>query len=136
LLKHFVRIFQFWLITDQNNTRSTFLRAPSALVDLEKAFDSVDIDALWFKITPQKRREHLSYKSNVSRYQFYVICGENQVSSCAPQIRGVGQGCGSGPCPFYSFINDILKCIDSEGTHAPVVGGLRCRDCYSLMILL
>jgi hypothetical protein len=56
---------------------------------------------------------------------FCVECEENQIFSCAPQTEGVCQDCGSSPCLFSIFINDILVYLDIEGTHYQVINGLR-----------
>ena len=57
--------------------------------------------------------------------QFCVRCGENQVSSCVPQVRRERQGCGLSSNLFYVFIKDAVDCLGTEWTYAPVIGGLR-----------
>jgi hypothetical protein len=59
-------------------------------VDFEKAFDSINREALWYKMRKTGVSENMV--SNIEKMyqdiQFCVKCGENQTSSCAPQTKG------------------------------------------------
>ena len=61
-------------------------------------------------------------------YQQPLVCvrfGQNQITSCVPQPKGILQRFGLSLCLFNVFINDIIECTYIEGTHSPVINGLR-----------
>jgi len=53
------------------------------------------------------------------------VCKEPQL--CTTD-KGGGQGCGLSPCLYNICINDIIGCIDMEGTPSPVIHGLTITD--------
>jgi hypothetical protein len=92
-------------------------------VDFEKAFDSINTEAMWYKMRKIGVSENMVSDIEIM-YQdikFCVKCGGNQRSRCAPQTKGLRQGCGLSPYFFNIFINDIIDYIDKEETHSPVI---------------
>jgi hypothetical protein len=71
-------------------------------VDLEKAFDSIDRESLWYKL----RRKGISgemaecIKSMYDDIKFCVKCGDDMVTDFIGQGRGVRQGCSLSPYLF------------------------------------
>jgi len=63
-------------------------------VDFEKAFDSSNRVALWFKMRKMRVSESIGnyIKIVYQDVNFFVKCGENLISSCATQTEGVLQG--------------------------------------------
>ena len=55
-----------------------------------------------------------SIKTVYQYIQFCVKCGHNQISSCAPQIRGFRQYCGLRPYLFNIFRNYTVGYVDAE----------------------
>jgi hypothetical protein len=52
--------------------------------------------------------------------KFWVKCGENQILLCTTN-KWFRQYCGLSLYLFSVLINDIIGCIDMDGTHSPVV---------------
>ena len=89
-------------------------------MDFEKALDSINREALWYKMRKTGVSENM-VSNREKMYQdikFCVKCGENQRSSCAPQTKGLCQGCGLSLHLFNIFINYIIDYIDKEETHS------------------
>jgi hypothetical protein len=59
-----------------------------------KAFDSIDSEALWFKIRRIEVGENMvnCIKIMYEGTKFCVKCGENEVTTFVPQTRGGGGG--------------------------------------------
>jgi hypothetical protein len=59
-------------------------------VDFEKAFDSVDREALWFKMRRLGVSENMVNCTRIMYRgtKFCVKCGENEVTTIAPQTGG------------------------------------------------
>jgi hypothetical protein len=61
------------------------------LVDLEKAFDSIDREALWFKMRKKGVNDNMveCIKKVCDDTKFCVKCGGNEVTDFVEQRRGV-----------------------------------------------
>jgi hypothetical protein len=77
------------------------------LVDLEKAFDSVDREALWLKMKKKGVSDNMvkCIKKMYDDTKFCVKCCGNEVTGFIEQRRGVSQGCSLSPY-LFNIIND------------------------------
>jgi hypothetical protein len=68
-------------------------------VDFEKAFDSIDRETLLIKMREIGVNENVLNCTQImcQDIKFCVKCGENLISSCATQNKGVHQGRGFSP---------------------------------------
>jgi hypothetical protein len=94
------------------------------LVDLEKAFDSFDREALWFKMRKKGVSDNMveCIKKMYDNTKFCLKCGGNKVTDFVEQRRGVRWGCSLSPYLFIIFIDDIMGYISEGNVHAPVIG--------------
>jgi hypothetical protein len=79
-------------------------------VNLEKAFDPIDRETLWYKL----RRKGISdkmvecFRRMYDGIKFCVKCGEDVMTDFIEQERGVRQGCSLSPYLFNTFIDDMI----------------------------
>jgi hypothetical protein len=78
-------------------------------VDFEKAFDSINHEAVWFEMTKKGVSERVvSCLSNMHEgIKFCVRCVNNEVTNFVTQTKGVRQGCDLSPYLFNIFIDII-----------------------------
>ena len=86
-----------------------------ALIDLKKAFDTIDHNILIKKVpflgfTDETVKWYTSYLSN----RKFIISTENANSHKASITCGVPQGSILGPLLFLIYINDMPQAVDSE----------------------
>ena len=85
------------------------------LIDLQKAFDTIDYNILIKKMpflgsADETIKWYVSYLSN----RKFIISMENANLDKASITRGVPQGSVLGPLLFLIYINDIPQAVDSE----------------------
>jgi hypothetical protein len=68
-------------------------------VDLEKAFESIDREVLWFKMRKKGVSDNMVeyIKKMYDDTKFCVKCGGNEVTDFVEQRRRVRQGCSLSP---------------------------------------
>jgi hypothetical protein len=78
-------------------------------VNFKKAFDSINRAALWFKVRRIGVSENMvnCIRITYEGTKFCVKCGENELTTFAPQTRGARQGCSLSPYLFNNFINEL-----------------------------
>ena len=96
--------------------------------DLEKCFDSVQRDALWYKLleTGMSKKCVRTIKSLYDECRFSIRDGE-MYSEPVRSRTGVMQGSQLSPILFLLFINDLAaKLLEVKGRHAPCFGDKEC----------
>ena len=85
-------------------------------LDIQKAYDSVWHDGLWYKLWDmgvKERMWHVIKKTYESSKSAVLLEGEK--SNTIKIEQGVAQGCSLSPILFSVFINDLLKEVDQTG---------------------
>jgi hypothetical protein len=92
-------------------------------VDLEKASDSIDREALWFKMRKKGVSDNMvECIKKMYNTKFCVKCGGHEVTDFLEQRRGIRQGCSLSPYLFNIIIDDITDYISEGNVHAPAIG--------------
>jgi Reverse transcriptase (RNA-dependent DNA polymerase). len=91
------------------------------LVDLKKAFDSSNREALRFKMRKIEVSENMLNCIKIM-YQDIKFCVK-KTSYLVVQLplppEGVSQGCSLSTYLFNTFINHIIQFLDTDKTHSP-----------------
>jgi hypothetical protein len=79
-------------------------------VDLEKVFDSIDREALWFKMRKKGVSENMvtCVKKMYEGIKFCVKCEGDNLTNLVEQRRWVRQGCSLSPHLFNIFSDDVI----------------------------
>ncbi len=100
-------------------------------IDFKKAFDSVDRDALWMKLTSRYRLHGHFLEALKAMYAHTESCvriGEN-LTDWFEVRNGVKQGCILSPVLFSLFIEDLVQEIKDLGQ------GVVCADIMVSLLL-
>jgi hypothetical protein len=102
-------------------------------VDLEKVFDSIDSEALWFKMRKKGVIDNVveCIKKMYDDTNFRVKCSGDEVTDFVEQRRGVRHGCGLSSSLFIIFIDDIMDCISEGNVDASVIGKMSIQGLMS-----
>ena len=80
----------------------------SCFVDLAKAFDSVNLKLLWFKLAHVGlSSKMLRILQSISLNANSLVYSNNSYSKPFPHSKGVCQGCNLSPLLFSLFMNDL-----------------------------
>lgn len=97
----------------------------AGFVDFEKAFDSIDRERLWDRLSSMGVGKKL-IKVLKSWYGEARICVRKGKSVYVTEDfktgRGVRQGCQLSPILFALYINEIIKHLEEVETHSPCLG--------------
>ena len=106
-------IYHYWY----KNSILLVTQVYGCFVDFEKAFDSINSEALWLKMRKMSVSESIVsfVKLTYEDIKFCEQCGENQISNCAPHTKGLCEGSGLIAYLFSIFVNDVVWYIDTEG---------------------
>jgi hypothetical protein len=80
------------------------------MVDLGKAFDSIDREVMWFKMRNKVVSENIvrCIKKMYEGIKFCVKCEGDNLTDLVEQRKGVRQGCSLCPHLFNIFIDDVI----------------------------
>ena len=101
-------------MTDYIKTQnSSGLYTEMLMLDLQKAFDTVDHDILWLKLKALGIKSEDWFRSYLSNRNQIVNVNDTE-SDPSLAICGVPQGSILGPLLFFSYMNDMELSISSE----------------------
>ena len=96
-----------------------------AFVDFEKAFDSVDREKLWLKLSQLGVSTKIInlLRGMYRDVTFCIRCQESTVTEDLESKIGVRQGCTLSPVLFNLFINDIMDQLMEANVSKPTIAG-------------
>lgn len=110
-----------------------------AFIDYQKAFDTVERDALWMKLTKAGIKEHTKFYSVIKNmYEDIKSCvfANGNRSDYFSNLIGVRQGENLSPVLFSLFVNDLESYLEQNNNAFLNFKDETCNNYLRLMVLM